>query len=311
MLASKIADKLGYELIGEDFQISGVAWSNSARENEIAIIRDKKELQNTDAKVVLTKPIITQTEKTLLITYENIECSMVRICNILINSGIWLDYSTPTKYKLTDRGFYVGEYCKISEDAIIQPGTKIGDYVTICSECIIEPDVFVGSGTIIENGVRIGTGSKVGISSFYHYYDNGQIKQFDGCGVVRIGKETIIGCNTTIQRGTLTDTIIGNNNMIGNGIDIGHDTIIGNNCKIVSQTGIASGVTILNNVTIFGQVGVSNCVVIGNNVVVKGKSIVTKSVPDDVVIYGSFGRTYSEEMKLVAKVRKFFDRKDE
>lgn len=311
MLASRIADELGYELLGEDFEIEGIAWCNSASANEIAVIRDKRELQNTKAKVVLSKPIITQTEKTLLITYENIECSLVKVCNSLINNGIWLDYSTPTKYKVTDRGFYVGEHCKISENAIIQPGAKIGDYVTICSECIIEPDVFVGSGTIIEKGVRIGSGSKIGISSFYHYYDDGQIKQFDGCGIVRIGKGTVVGCNTTIQRGTLADTIIGANNMIGNCIDIGHDVIIGDNCKIVSQTGIASDVTILNNVTIFGQAGVSNGVVIGNNVVVKGKSIVTKSVPDDVVIYGPFGRTYSEEMKLVAKVRKFFDRKDE
>lgn len=163
----------------------------------------------------------------------------------------------------------------------------------------------------MENGVHIGTGSRVGISSFYHYYDDGQIKKFDGCGIVRIGKGTVIGCNTTIQRGTLSDTIIGANNMIGNCIDIGHDVIIGNNCKIVSQTGIASDVTILNNVTILGQAGVSNGVVIGNNVVVKGKSIVTKSVPDDAVICGSFGRTYSEEMKLAVKIRKFFDGKDE
>ena len=126
-------------------------------------------------------------------------------------------------------------------------------------------------------------------------------------------KSINVGAGTKIWQFCVVfpDAKIGKNCNICANVLIENDVIIGDNCKIVSQTGIASDVTILNNVTIFGQAGVSNGVIIGNNVVVKGKSIVTKSVPDDVVIYGPFGRTYSEEMKLVAKVRKFFDRKDE
>lgn len=99
--------------------------------------------------------------------------------------------------------------------------------------------------------------------------------------------------------------------MVGNMIDIGHDVKIGDNCKIVSQTGIAGNVQIKNNVTIYGQVGISNNVVVGNNVVVKGRTILSKSVNDNEVVYGLFGRKYSDEMRLIAKARRFFERKEE
>ena len=127
---------------------------------------------------------------------------------------------------------------------------------------------------------------------------------------MRIASGTIIGSNSVIQRGTLSDTYIGTNNMIGDMVVVGHDVIIGNNCKIVSQTGIAGCAIIKDNVTIYGQVGISNNVVIGNNVVVKGRTIVTKTVDDNQVIYGPFGRNYAEEMKLIARVRNFFKGKE-
>lgn len=311
MYVSEVANKLGYEIAGDDCKINGIAWFNMANKSDIAAVRDKSELQRTDANVVLTKPIIVRTDKTLLITHECIECSLVKVCRLLIDNGVYTDYSLPPKYTLTEQGYYVGEDCRIDETAIIQPGTKIGDHVIIGAKCVIDPDVYIGSGTIIEDNVKIGSGSKIGTSSFYHYYDGDQLHNFNGIAAVKIGSRTIVGYNTVIQRGTLSDTYIGNNNMLGNCIDIGHDVKIGNNCKIVSQTGIAGDAVIKNNVTIYGQVGISNGVIIGNNVVVKGKSVVSKSISDYDVVYGPFGRNYLEEMKLIAKVRKFFDRKDE
>ncbi len=311
MLVSEIADLLGYEVVGTDCEILGISWPNSAKEKEIAVINRKNDLSSTLAKVVLTKPIIVQTKKTLLITFEDIENSFVKICKILIDNGIMVDYSIPTQYVLHDSGYYFGKNCRISSKAIIQPGVMIGDNVTIADDCILEPFVTIGSGTVLEKGVHIGSGSKIGVPSFYHYYVEEKIMNFNGCGIVKIGVGTSIGCNTIIQRGTISDTVIGSNSMIGNVIDVGHDVNIGNNCKITSQTGIAGNSCIKDNVLIYGQVGISNNLVIGNNVVIKGRTIVSKSVDDNEVIYGSFGRKYSDEMKLIAKARHFFKGKDE
>lgn len=311
MLVSEVANLLGYEMVGEDCEICGISWFNLAKENDIAVINRKNDLFHTPAKAVLTKPIIAQTDKTLLFTFEDIEYSLVNVCKVLINCGVLVNYSTPTNYVLNECGYYTGKNCNICDSAIVMPGVMIGDNVTISDGCYIEPFVVIGSGTILENGIHIGAGSKIGVSSFYHYYVDEKIKQFNGCGIVKIGNDTSIGCNTIIQRGTISDTVIGANSMIGNAIDIGHDVRIGDNCKIVSQTGIAGNTCIKDNVTIYGQVGVSNNLVIGNNVVIKGRSIVSKSVGDNEIIYGSFGRKYSDEMKLIAKVRRFFEGKDE
>ena len=311
MLVSEIADLLGYEIAGEDCEISGISWFDSAGERDIAVIKRKNDLFHTSAKVVLTKPIIVGTDKTLLITFEDIENSFVNVCKVLINSGVLTDYTTPAKYMLNEHGYYTGKNCSISDSAVIQPGVMIGDNVMIAENCYLEPFAVIGSGTVLEEEIRIGAGSKIGVPSFYHYYVDGQIKKFDGCGIVRIGRGSSIGCNTVIQRGTISDTIIGANTMIGNVIDIGHDVKIGNNCKIVSQAGIAGNTCIKDNVTIYGQVGISNSIVIGSNVVIKAKSLVSKSVNDNETIYGSFGRQYSDEMKLTAKARRFFEGKDE
>lgn len=311
MLVSEVANLLGYEMVGEDCEIGGISWFDSAREKDIAVINRKNDLFNTLSKVVLTKPIIVQTDKTLLITFEDIEYSFVNVCKVLINSGVLEDYTIPTQYVLNESGYFTGKNCNISDSATIQPGVMIGDNVTIADDCFLEPFVVIGSGTVLGKGIHIGAGSKIGVSSFYHYYVDEQIKKFDGCGIVKVGNNTSIGCNTIIQRGTISDTVIGDNSMIGNAIDIGHDVKIGDNCKIVSQTGIAGNTCIKNNVTIYGQVGISNNLVVGNNVVIKGRSIVSKSVDDNEIIYGPFGRKYSDEMKLIVKVRRFFEGKDE
>lgn len=310
MLVSEIADLLGYEMVGDDCNVCGIKWFNFAKEDDIAVIGDRKDLHHTKAKVILTRPIFLQTDKTLLITYDDVDYSIVKLCEAFIQKGVLKDYRIPVKYNLDDRGFYVGNDCIISKNATIQPGAMIGNNVIISDNCYIEAFVSIGSGTVLGEGVRIGAGSKIGIASFYHYYIDDQIKQFDGCGIVIIGNETIIGCNTLIQRGTISDTVIGEGTMIGNAIDIGHDVRIGNNCKVVSQTGIAGNVQIKDNVTIYGQVGISNNVIVGNNVVVKGRTIVTKSVNDNEVVYGPFGRNYSSEMRLIAKARRFFAGKE-
>lgn len=311
MYVSEIADKLGYELVGDDRQIYGIGWYNVAKKNDIAIARNKTELHRTDANVVLTEPVITYTTKTLLITYESIDCSLVKICKVLMDNGVYKDYSIPPQYTLNELGYYVGQDCNIDDTAIIQPGVKIGNHVFVGANCVIDPDVYIGSGTFMEDNVQIGSGSKIGVSSFYHYNEEEKLYNFNGIGRVKIGCGTVIGCNTVVQRGSLVDTCIGSNNMIGNCIDIGHDVKIGDNCKIVSQTGIASNVEIKDNVTIYGQVGIANGVIIGNGVVIKGKTVVSKSVYDYDIVYGPFGRNYFEEMKLITTIRKYFNRKDE
>lgn len=312
MRVSIIAEKLDYELIGGDREITGIAYYNEAKKDDIAIVKSKREIEMTESNIILTKPILTPTKKTLLVTYDDFGMAMDKVCTLLEEEGILTSCNMPSEFKHHARGYCIANNCTVGNNTTIFPGVIIGNDVKIGANCIIEPNVVIGSNTIIERNVVIGSGSKIGADSFFHYYDySGELCPFNGIGKVIIKSGTKIGSNCVVQRGTISDTVIGETCMIGNCIDIGHDVKIGNNCKIVSQTGIAGNAILKNNVLVYGQVGIANDVIIGNNAVIKAKTIVSKSVNDNQVVFGLFGRNYYEEIKIVAKIRKVFGRKDD
>lgn len=311
MKISILAKRLDYELVGPDRDIKGIAYFDEAMPEDIGVIRNKGEINKSNASVFLLNPILTPITKTLLMTYDNISFAMVKVCKVLMEEGILPDYTLPGNLQFNNKGYYSGKDTVISSTAHISPGVVIGDYVKIGDNCIIEPFAVIGSGSRILNDVFIGSGSKIGAESFFHYYDEYEnLLQFDGCGKVVLNNGTHVGNSSIIERGTLSDTVVGRNCMIGNGVDIGHDVKIGDNCKIVSQTGIAGNVTLKNNVIVYGQVGISNYVTVGNNVVIKAKTLVSKSVDDNQTVFGIFGREFQEEIRLAAKIRNYFNRKE-
>ena len=104
-----------------------------------------------------------------------------------------------------------------------------------------------------------------------------------------------VGCNNTIDRGSLSNTIIGDGTFLDNQVHIAHNVKIGRNCIITGQVGFAGSATIGNRVMIGGQAGISGHLTIGDNVQIGGGSGVIKSVP-----------SYSKVMGYPAKdIRKF------
>ena len=104
--------------------------------------------------------------------------------------------------------------------------------------------------------------------------------------MVLIGDNCEIGCNSTIDRGSLSDTIIGRNTFLDNQIHIAHNVKIGDNCIIAGQVGFAGSSIIGDNVMIGGQAGVSGHLKIGNNVHIAGGSGVIKSISDNSKVMG-------------------------
>ncbi len=95
-----------------------------------------------------------------------------------------------------------------------------------------------------------------------------------------------IGSGTTIDRGSISDTILGENTFVDNLVQIGHNVKIGKNCIIVSQVGISGSTVIGDNVVIGGQAGISGHLKIGNNVKIGGNSGVIKDIPDNKKVMG-------------------------
>ena len=95
-----------------------------------------------------------------------------------------------------------------------------------------------------------------------------------------------IGCNNTIDRGSISNTIIGENTFLDNQVHIAHNVNIGKNCIITAQVGFAGSSTIGSKVLIGGQSGISGHLNIGNNVQIGGGSGVVKNIPDNSKVMG-------------------------
>ncbi len=183
------------------------------------------------------------------------------------------------KNVLIGKNVKIGLNCLIGHNTIIEKNVSIGDNCSIGSNVIIR-------NSIIKNNVYILDGVVIGKKGFGFFPDKKINFRYPQIGVVIIEDNVEIGCGSTIDRGSLSNTVIGKNTYLDNQIHIAHNVKIGENCIIAGQVGFAGSSTIGNNVMIGGQAGVSGHIKIGNNVQIGGGSGVIKNIPDNSKVMG-------------------------
>ena len=180
---------------------------------------------------------------------------------------------------LVGKNVKIGTNCSIGHNTIIEKNTNIGNDCSIGSNVIIR-------NSLIKNNVHILDGCVIGKKGFGFFPDKNCNFRYPQVGVVIIEDNVEIGCGSTIDRGSLSKTIIGKNTYLDNQIHIAHNVKIGQNCIIAGQVGFAGSSTLGNNVMIGGQAGVSGHLKIGNNVQIGGGSGVIKNIPDNSKVMG-------------------------
>ena len=110
--------------------------------------------------------------------------------------------------------------------------------------------------------------------------------KFPHIGKVIIENDVELATSCSIDRGSVDDTVIGNNTYLDNQVHIAHNGKIGSNCMIAGQVGFAGSSVIGNNVSIGGQAGISGHLKIGNNVKIGGGSGVIKNIEDNQIVMG-------------------------
>ena len=173
----------------------------------------------------------------------------------------------------------IGKNSTIGHNSIIESNVRIGNNCNIGSNVIIKK-------TIIGNNVSILDGAIIGKKGFGFFPNKNKNIRYPHIGMVIIENNVEVGCNNTIDRGSLSNTIIGENCFLDNQVHIAHNVKIGKNCIITGQVGFAGSSTIGNNVMIGGQAGVSGHLKIGNNVKIGGGSGVIKNIPDNTKVMG-------------------------
>ena len=180
---------------------------------------------------------------------------------------------------LIGKNVNIGSNCLIGHNSIIEKNVSIGDNCSIGSNVIIR-------NSLIKNNVHILDGCVIGKKGFGFFPDKNSNFRFPQIGAVIIEDNAEIGSGSTIDRGSLSNTIIGKNTYLDNQIHIAHNVKIGDNCIIAGQVGFAGSSTLGNNVMIGGQAGISGHLKIGDNVQIGGGSGVIKNIPDNTKVMG-------------------------
>ena len=173
----------------------------------------------------------------------------------------------------------IGQYSIIGHNSIIESNVKIG------SNCIIGNNVLI-KNTIIGNKVRILDGAVIGKKGFGFFPGENENSRYPHIGMVIIRDNVEIGSCNTIDRGSLSNTIIGKNTYIDNQVHIAHNVNIGDNCVITGQVGFAGSSKIGHRVLVGGQAGISGHINIGNDVKIGGGSGIIKNIPDNSKVMG-------------------------
>ena len=184
----------------------------------------------------------------------------------------------------------VGNNCSIGHNTIIEKNVSIGNNCSIGSNNIIR-------NSLIKDNVKILDNCVLGKHGFGFFPKDGENLRYPHIGIVIIEDNCEIGCGSTIDRGSMSNTIIGKNTYLDNQIHIAHNVKIGENSIIAGQVGIAGSSIIGNNVKIGGQAGISGHLRIGNNVEIAGGSGVIKSISDNSKVMGYPAKNIREFLK--------------
>ncbi len=271
----------------------------SANKDEITFFHSKK-----------YKKFANQTKASYCITTKYLESELPKDCipiiveNVLVSTSLVTEKFYPdsvndsfdntateitlSKYK---NNVKYGKNVLIGENVALGTNCQIGHNTVIEKNVIIANDCHIGSNNIIRNSV-IGNNVKIldncviGKHGFGFFPGEKKNLRYPHIGIVKIEDNCEIGCGSTIDRGSMSNTVIGKNTFLDNQIHIAHNVKIGENTIIAGQVGIAGSSKIGKNVKIGGQAGISGHLIIGDNVEIAGGSGVIKDIPENSKVMG-------------------------
>ena len=282
-----------------DDKIRDIKDLNSSQKSEITFFHSKKYTESAK-----------NTKASYCITSKNFQSFLPNTCKVIISDKVLLHTAQITKIfypdSITDnydssvknvnetefkdrvkfgKNVLIGENVKIGKNCLIGHNSIIEKNVNIGDNCSVGSNVIIRN-SLIKNNVHILDGCVIGKKGFGFFPNKDLNFRYPQIGIVIIEDNVEIGCGSTIDRGSLSNTIIGKNTYLDNQIHIAHNVKIGENCIIAGQVGFAGSSTLGNNVMIGGQAGISGHLSIGNNVQIGGGSGVIKSIPDNSKVMG-------------------------
>ncbi len=205
-------------------------------------------------------------------------------------------------------GVSIGPYAVIGEDAHIGAGTQIGAHSVVGAGCWIGENCRIHPRVTFYGGVRIGhrvevhSGAVLGADGFGFAQGDGSYWKFPQAGIVEIGDDVEIGANTTIDRGSLEDTRIGEGVKLDNLVHVGHNCQIGAHSVVAAQAGLSGSCVFGKRVVVGGQAGFGERCRLEDGAVIGGQSGVLggKIVRSGETVWGTPSRPLQKFKDLYA-----------
>ena len=194
----------------------------------------------------------------------------------------------------------IGDGARIGDRTSLHPHVVVGAGVTVGSECELYASVTLYPGTTLGARVRVHAGARLGSDGFGYVFRNGVHEKIPHVGRCIVEEGVEIGANTTVDRGSIDDTVIGAGTRIDNLVQIAHNVRIGRLCLIMSQVGVAGSVRVEDGCILAGQVGVSGHLTVGKGARLAAQAGVFGDIPAGETWSGYPARPHREALRAQA-----------
>ncbi len=318
----QLAERLGATLRGaEDQPISGLATLQEAGPEQLSFLANaqyRKFLSGCQAGAVLLTAADAEGYAGNALVVGNPYLAYAELSHLFDRKPRALSGVHPTAVVAADA--QIDASASIGAYAVIESGAKIAAGVTVGAQCVVGARSLIGEGgwlaprvtlyhdVCIGKRVVIQSGAVIGGEGFGFANEKGVWQKIAQIGGVTIGDDVEIGANTTVDRGALSDTLIGNGVKLDNQIMIAHNVQIGDNTAMAGCAGISGSTKIGKNCMIAGGVGMVGHIEVCDNVFVTGMTMVTRSITEPgSYSSGTAMQPAAEWRKSAARIRQLDD----
>jgi UDP-3-O-[3-hydroxymyristoyl] glucosamine N-acyltransferase len=210
-----------------------------------------------------------------------------------VGAGVRVDaYAVIGERAAVGDGAWIGAHSVVGDGVAVGAGSRLYPHVTLY------PGATVGERTALHSGVRVGT------DGFGYAYRDGAHRKIPHVGQCIVGNDVEIGANSTIDRGSIDDTVIGDGTKIDNLVHIAHNVRIGRLCLIMAQVGIAGSVRVEDGAILAGQVGIAGHHTIGKGATLAAQAGVFGDIPAGETWSGYPARPHKEALRAQAALFK-------
>ena len=313
LTARAIADIVSGELRGdENTTVASVAPLGRAAQNQLSFLGDGRYaplLATSSAGIVLVTPDLADVPGNVAsrIVVQKPQAALLSLLPRFYPQEAKIPSIHPTAR--IGRGVTLGKRVSLDAYAVVEDGATIGDDswigshcyvgrgVTTGSGCRLFPSVTLYSGATLQDRVILHSGVRIASDGFGYVFTGRAHEKIPHVGRCIIESDVEIGANTTIDRGSIDDTVIGAGTKIDNLVQIGHNVKVGKLCLIMAQVGIAGSTQIGDGCVLAGQAGLGGHISVGAGARIGGQSGVFGSVPPGETWSGYPARPHRESLR--------------